>query len=142
MVKVLIAEDNLVIADFLEEMLIDAGYTVCGIAATVAEAVALGNAHHPDLAILDMCLRNDELGTEIPPLLTDCDRVGILYASGSDTNQPDDRPGRCVHPEALYRPRAAGGAADGAADRGWHCDLDACSHRCPYIVLKAKGANA
>jgi DNA-binding response OmpR family regulator len=84
-VCVLIAEDNLMFADLLEEMLIGAGYTVCGIAASVAEAVKLGNAHQPDLAILDMRLQNDELGSDIVPLLTKCKRVGILYASGSDT---------------------------------------------------------
>jgi DNA-binding response OmpR family regulator len=83
--KILIAEDDLMIADFLEEILIDAGYTVCGIATTVAQAVALGNAHRPDLAVLDLRLKNGGLGTEIVPLLTECARVGILYATGNDS---------------------------------------------------------
>ena len=39
--KVLIAEDDLMIADMLEMSLVDSGYEVCGIARTVAEAVAL-----------------------------------------------------------------------------------------------------
>jgi DNA-binding response OmpR family regulator len=82
--KILIAEDDLMIADFLEEILIDAGYTVCGIATTVAEAVKLGNEHHPGLAILDLRLKNGDLGTKIVPLLTECDRVGVLYATGND----------------------------------------------------------
>ena len=85
MAKVLIAEDDLMIADFLEEILLDAGYTVCGIARTVAEAVQLGNAHQPDLAILDLRLAKGGLGTDIVPLLTECDRVGILYATGNDS---------------------------------------------------------
>ena len=83
MTKILIAEDDLMVADFLEEFLVDAGYTVCGIATTVAQAIELGNAHRPDLAILDLRLKNGGLGTEIVPLLTECDRVGILYATGS-----------------------------------------------------------
>ena len=84
MAKVLIAEDDLMIADFLEEILVEAGYIVCGIARTVAEAVKLGNAHQPDLAILDLRLAKGGLGTDIVPLLTKCDRVGILYATGND----------------------------------------------------------
>ena len=83
MSKVLIAEDDLMIADFLEEILLEAGYTVCGIATTVAEAVRLGNVHQPDLAILDIRLGAGGLGTDIVPLLTSHSRVGILYASGS-----------------------------------------------------------
>jgi len=41
MLKVLIAEDELLIADLLEEALVANGYEVCGIARTVDEAVAL-----------------------------------------------------------------------------------------------------
>jgi len=39
--KVLIAEDDLMIADLAEEILVDHGYQVCGIARTVSEAVTL-----------------------------------------------------------------------------------------------------
>ncbi len=84
MENVLVVEDDLMIADFLEEILVGAGYTVCGIARNVAQAVALGNAHRPDLAVLDLRLMNGELGTDIVPLLTECARVGILYTTGND----------------------------------------------------------
>jgi two-component system, response regulator PdtaR len=36
--KVLIAEDDLMIADIAEEILIEHGYEVCGIARTVTES--------------------------------------------------------------------------------------------------------
>jgi len=42
LLKVLIAEDELLIADVLEEALVASGYNVCGIARTVDEAVVLG----------------------------------------------------------------------------------------------------
>ena len=38
MLKVLIAEDDLTIADMIEETLVAHGYEVCGIAITVADA--------------------------------------------------------------------------------------------------------
>lgn len=54
--KVLIAEDDLLIADMVEDILVAHGYEVCGIARTVAEAVALGSLNRPDLAVLDLRL--------------------------------------------------------------------------------------
>lgn len=83
MVKVLIVEDDLMIADVAEEVLVDSGYEVCGIARTVAEAVALGLQHKPDLAVIDVRLADGGLGTDIPGQLRALGRVGILYATGN-----------------------------------------------------------
>src|ERR1700677_1168245 len=83
MLKVLIAEDDLMIADMAEEILVERGYEVCGIARTVAEAVALGRRHKPDLAIIDLRLADGELGTEIAARLSHLDRVAVLYTAGN-----------------------------------------------------------
>jgi DNA-binding response OmpR family regulator len=81
--KVLIAEDDLMIADMAEEMLIEHGYEVCGIARTVAEGVALGVRHKPDLALIDLRLADGELGTEIAAQLAALGRIGVLYSTGN-----------------------------------------------------------
>jgi CheY-like chemotaxis protein len=81
--KVLIAEDDLMIADLAEEVLIEAGYEVCGIARTVPEAVALAKLHRPDLAILDLRLADGGLGTEIAAQLLPLGKLGVLYATGN-----------------------------------------------------------
>jgi CheY-like chemotaxis protein len=81
--KVLIAEDDLIIADLAEEILVEAGYEVCGIARTVAEAVALAQTHKPDLAVLDLRLADGGLGTEIAAQLLPLGRLGVLYATGN-----------------------------------------------------------
>jgi DNA-binding response OmpR family regulator len=81
--KVLIAEDDLMIADMIEESVISNSYEVSGIASTVREAVALGRERRPDLAIIDMRLADGALGSEIVTLLHDGPRIGILYASGN-----------------------------------------------------------
>jgi DNA-binding response OmpR family regulator len=83
MLKILIAEDDLMIADMTEEVLIANGYEVCGIARTVGEAVALAQLHKPDLAIIDMRLADGGLGTQIADELKPLTKLGILYASGN-----------------------------------------------------------
>jgi DNA-binding response OmpR family regulator len=83
MLKVLIAEDELMIADMVEEVLVKRGYEVCGIARTVAEAVALGQCHKPDLAVIDLRLADGGLGTEVAAQLGALGRLGILYATGN-----------------------------------------------------------
>jgi DNA-binding response OmpR family regulator len=81
--KVLIAEDDLMIADLAEDILTDKGYEVCGIARTVAEAVALAQLHKPDLAVLDLRLADGGLGTEVAAQLLPLGRFGVLYATGN-----------------------------------------------------------
>ena len=82
MLKVLIAEDDLMIADMTEDALVRSGYEVCGIARTVDEAVALGRTHKPDLAILDMRLADHGRGSQAAARF-DTPRPGILYATGN-----------------------------------------------------------
>jgi CheY-like chemotaxis protein len=81
--KVLIAEDDLMIADLVEEILVGEGYEVCGIARTVAEAVALAQHHKPDLAVLDLRLADGGLGTDIAAELLPFGKIGVLYATGN-----------------------------------------------------------
>jgi DNA-binding response OmpR family regulator len=83
MTKVLIAEDDMLIADMIEDVLVTAGYDVCGIARTVTEGVILGRRHRPDIAVLDLRLAKGGFGTEIAIDLAAFRRVGILYATGN-----------------------------------------------------------
>lgn len=81
--NVLIVEDDLMIADCLEEILLEAGYDVCGIAGTVAEAVELGLRHKPDLAVIDLCLPDGGHGTEVAMALRRLGALGVLYVTGT-----------------------------------------------------------
>ena len=84
MLKVLIAEDEFMIADALEEALVANGYEVCGIARTVDQAVALYELHKPDLAVLDVRLAGGRRGPEIVQQLKGAGKLGVLYATGDD----------------------------------------------------------
>jgi DNA-binding response OmpR family regulator len=130
MLKVLIAEDDLMIADQVEYALAANGYEVCGIARTVAEAVALGRLHAPDLAVIDMRLADGGLGTDIVRQLSDGPGIGILYASGN-VNQVFELADRhaciakpfhtsdLVRALAIVRQLATGGAASLPFPRGF-----------------------
>ena len=84
MLRVLIAEDQLIIAELMEVVLIASGYEVCGIASTVDEAVALGELHKPDLAVLDVQLARGGYSPEIARRLNSHGKFGVLYTSGED----------------------------------------------------------
>jgi DNA-binding response OmpR family regulator len=83
MPKVLIVEDDFMLADFAEEILVEHGYEISGIARTVAEAIALARRSRPDLVILDLRLANGGLGTEVAAQLPPWGRPGILYVTGN-----------------------------------------------------------
>jgi DNA-binding response OmpR family regulator len=83
--KVLIVEDDVLIADLSEDLLVRGGYDVCGIAGTVEEAVSLGLRHKPDLALIDFRLASGGLGTEVAARLRAGARIGVLYATGNST---------------------------------------------------------
>jgi two-component sensor histidine kinase/CheY-like chemotaxis protein len=83
MPSVMIAEDDLFMADMLADVLAAAGYDVCGIARTVDEGIELGQRHKPDLAVLDLRLAAGGLGTDIAARLDPTGRPGVLYATGN-----------------------------------------------------------
>lgn len=80
---ILIVEDDVMIADYLEETLREAGFGVCGIARNGAEAIALAERHHPALSVIDLRLSNGEYGTSVAAALCARGDVGILYATGN-----------------------------------------------------------
>ncbi len=81
MLKLLIVEDSVLLADMLEGFFVSNGFDVCGVAYTVKEAVTLADIHKPDLAVLDFRLSHGEYGSQIRPLLKN-KSLGILYVSG------------------------------------------------------------
>lgn len=83
--KILVVEDDGMLAGFLEDALLDIGHSVCGIVGRVDDAVRLVREHRPDIALLDMQLRGGEFGTDVADRLATTDDLaglGILYVSG------------------------------------------------------------
>ncbi len=55
--RIMIVEDDALVALGIRSTVEDLGYEVCGVAATEAEAVALANDTLPDLTLMDIRLR-------------------------------------------------------------------------------------
>lgn len=62
--KVLIVEDELLIAMDLEMAVTKLGHEVCGIAASASDAIAQATAHQPDVTLMDIRLANGSSGAE------------------------------------------------------------------------------
>lgn len=60
--RILVVEDDFLVAAQIEEALSDAGFDVAGIAATADEAVALAQAQRPALVVMDVRLAGERDG--------------------------------------------------------------------------------
>jgi DNA-binding NtrC family response regulator len=83
--KILIVEDEFVVANDLRMMLIKAGYEVCGIAITVNEALKLIEETSPSWVLLDIFLLDGSKGMEVAEHLNK-KNIGFIYVS-ANTNQ-------------------------------------------------------
>jgi len=84
--NVLIVEDDLTIADLLQEALEAEGFHVTGIACTINQAMQSAEQHRPDFAIIDIRLANGELGTVFGLHLRQTTTVKIMYSTGNSNN--------------------------------------------------------
>ncbi|PSL07340.1 LytR/AlgR family response regulator transcription factor [Cecembia rubra] len=64
-IKILIVEDELVIAEDLKDVLEDLGYEVCGIAISAREALAMIEEKLPDIALLDIQIKGGKDGIDL-----------------------------------------------------------------------------
>jgi PAS domain S-box-containing protein len=94
--RVLIVEDERVVATNVERSLRDAGYVVTGIAATASEVESLVLANPPDVALVDIRLRGKGEGFEIAERLRVKNDVPVVYLTAhtdDDTLQRAARTG-------------------------------------------------
>lgn len=92
--RVLIVEDERVVATHVERSLTDAGYTVTGIAASAAEAASLVDDMRPDVALVDIRLRGKAEGFEIAERLRHESDVPVVYMTA---HTDDDTLQRAAH---------------------------------------------
>jgi response regulator RpfG family c-di-GMP phosphodiesterase len=77
--KIMVVEDEWVVADQLCRDLKDLGYTVCGTASTGDEAIRTVEADRPDLILMDIILKSKMDGIEAADQITSQFDIPVIY---------------------------------------------------------------
>ncbi|PLX93783.1 MAG: hypothetical protein C0620_07040 [Desulfuromonas sp.] len=79
MKKILIAEDELLIANYIRDVLEAEGYEVVGIARDFQETVDLFTCHDPDLVCMDIRLKDETDGVHVAAHLRQLGTFALIY---------------------------------------------------------------
>ena len=88
--RVLIVEDEVMLAMHMEEMLEDAGHIVVGTAASKSEAIAAADATKPDLVFIDIHLLDGATGLDIAQHLRGSDETMVVFITANAKKVPAD----------------------------------------------------
>lgn len=88
--RILVVEDEILIALELESLLQDAGHDVVGIAATSEEALAFAEDLRPDLAFVDIHLADGPTGVDVARHLAERLDVAVLFMTANAKRIPED----------------------------------------------------
>lgn len=91
--RILVVEDEILIALELESLLQDLGHDVVGIAASSEDALALGQDLKPDLAFVDIHLADGPTGVEVARHLAAQHQVTVLFMTANAKRIPEDSAG-------------------------------------------------
>ncbi|HEX6431836.1 MAG TPA: sigma 54-interacting transcriptional regulator [Niastella sp.] len=84
--KILIVEDEFIVANDLSMILQKAGYDVCGVADSYNEALTLIEHHHPVLVLLDIYLKGKRTGIDLAHFLTE-KNIAFVYLSANNNEK-------------------------------------------------------
>lgn len=91
--KVLIVEDELLLAMDLESEIEALGQTVVGLAAHAKQAMAIAESASPDLALVDVNLRDGLTGPQIASNLVQQHKAVVVFVTSSMEQIPPDYAG-------------------------------------------------
>jgi len=77
--KILIVEDEVIVARNIEKRLLKAGYKVAGIASSAEEAIELAATLRPDLVLMDIKLKGKMDGIDAAKAIRDSNHLPIIY---------------------------------------------------------------
>ena len=81
--RVLIVEDEALIADYLEALVLSFGYEVCAIVASAPEAVENAAIHKPDVALMDIRLARGTSGIDAACEIYSSQGLRCIFLSGN-----------------------------------------------------------
>ncbi|HEX5329188.1 response regulator transcription factor [Sulfuricurvum sp.] len=89
--KILIVEDESIIALNIKEILTNFGYEISGIAPNGEKALLLASTKSPDLVLMDITLQNREDGIGVAEQISKICTVPIIFLTANDKNKTIDR---------------------------------------------------
>ncbi len=81
--KVLIVEDESIVAKDLEMIIKNAGYKVCGTASTGKNAVELAKKKEPNVVLMDIMLKGEMSGIEAAEIIKKDQDVPVIYITAN-----------------------------------------------------------
>ena len=88
--RVLIVEDEALLAMQLDALLMDAGHEVVGWAMTADEAMEIFHHAQPDLAFVDLQLRDGPTGTEVARQIQAASTSVVVFITANSKMLPED----------------------------------------------------
>lgn len=90
MLKILIVEDEVILAVELEHVLQEIGHRVVGHAVASRDAVELAAREAPDLALIDVHLFDGPTGADAARIMTRDFKTAVLFMTANPTRIPED----------------------------------------------------
>ena len=115
--RILVVEDEVLIALELECLLDDLGHVTVGIAGSSAEAIALGRSAEPDVAFVDIHLVDGPTGVEVARALASDPRITVVFMTANAKRIPDDFAGAIGVIAKPYSESVVASILDWVADR-------------------------
>jgi CheY-like chemotaxis protein len=118
--KILVVEDEWIIANDIKDSLVELGYRVTAIAASGDEALARVEEELPDLVLMDIVLKGPMTGIETAQTIIARHDIPIIYLTAYDNQFLVDKAKQTYHFGYLLKP---------FKDRELHIAIDTALHR-------------
>ncbi|MGX5776813.1 response regulator [Methylorubrum zatmanii] len=110
--RILVVEDEVLIALELECLLEDLGHVSVGVAGSSTEAIALGHRTAPDVALVDIHLIDGPTGVEVARQLSRDPRTTVVFMTANAKRIPPDFAGALGVIAKPYSERVVASALD------------------------------
>ncbi len=89
--KILIVEDEIIVAEDLKQRLENLGYNIVGIAAKGRDALKITGETNPDLILMDIMLKGELDGIDTAQTIRNVYNIPFIYLTGSTDNTIRER---------------------------------------------------
>ncbi|MEC9283885.1 MAG: hybrid sensor histidine kinase/response regulator [Bdellovibrionota bacterium] len=85
--KILIVEDELIIASYMKEVLEEEGHHILRLCTNISQAMSTFGNNHPDLILLDLKLKGTDTGFEFAKMIREQTNTAIILVSANTSTE-------------------------------------------------------